>query len=387
MVADVSVGTLQKFQYGQKFQAESGGSGARKKKHGASGGDLVITLPVGTEVWEVASKRGEDDELVADLSGEGETVVAAKGGRGGQGNVRYVSSRNQEPMLAEAGEGGSGRELRLELKLLADIGIIGMPNAGKSSLLTALTGAHPKVAEYPFTTLEPALGVLSRRLEALVLVEIPGLIEGAAKGIGLGHDFLRHVERTRLLIHLVDGTAGDVQDRIRLINAELAAFDASLAETPQIAVVNKSDLPGVSETFNNARNELVQSVSTGEALCVSAATYDGLDALTDVLFRQLASLRADRSAKDVPDGNGDRVRVLRPSARTVKPVATREGDGFRVLHSRAIRVARASDLQLYEVQVQLHHLMERLGVVQALVDLGVKTGDTVYIGEAELEWS
>lgn len=389
LVADESVSTLQKFQYGQKFQADSGGNGARKKKHGASGGDLVITLPVGTEVWEVASKRGSGDELLADLSTEGDTVVAAKGGRGGQGNVKYVTSRNQEPMLAEGGEGGSARELRLELKLLADVGVIGMPNAGKSSLLTALTGAHPKVSEYPFTTLEPVLGVLSRRLEALVLVEIPGLIEGAAKGVGLGHDFLRHVERTRLLIHLVDGTAEDVQDRMRLINAELVAFDASLAETPQIAVVNKSDLPGVSETFNDVRNELAQSVSTGEALCVSAATYDGLDALADTLFRHLAILRADadQSAEDASDREARQVRVLRPSARTVQPLATREGDGFRVLHSRAIRVARASDLQLYEVQVQLHHLMERLGVVQALVDLGVKTGDTVYIGEAELEWS
>ena len=387
LVADESVNTLQKFQYGQVFRAGSGQNGSSKKRHGASADNLVVMLPAGTEVWEVASEKGGKDRLLADLSKGGDTVVAAKGGRGGQGNVRYVSPQNQEPLLAEAGGVGVYRELRLELKLLADVGIIGMPNAGKSSLLTALTGAHPKVAEYPFTTLEPALGVLSRRMDAIVLVEIPGLIEGAAEGVGLGHDFLRHIERTRLLIHLVDGAEEDIPGRMRLINAELAAFDSKLAETPQIAVVNKSDLPTVSETFKGLKRELMENVSTGEVFCISAATYDGLDALADVLFRQLDVIQAEQSAEEPTGREPGQVRVLRPSARAVKPLAAREGDGFTVLHDRAVRVANASDLQLYEVQVQFHHLLGRLGVVQALLDLGVETGDTVHIGEAELEWS
>ena len=386
LVADQSLNTLQKFQYGQRFEATDGGNGSSKKRHGANADDLVISLPVGTEVWEV-SPEGRIDELLADLSEDGDTVIAARGGSGGQGNVRYVTSRNQEPMLAEGGQVGVGRELRLELKLLADVGIIGMPNAGKSSLLTALTGAHPKVAAYPFTTLEPSLGVLKRRLDSIVLVEIPGLIEGAAEGVGLGHDFLRHVERTRLLIHLVDGAAEDVADRMRLINAELLAFNDKLAETPQIAVVNKSDLPGVSETFETMESELVGSVSTGEAICVSAATYDGLEELTDTLFRQLASLRAEQDAPESASAERSQVRVIRPRAQTSRPLASVEGPAFRVLHDRAVRVANASDLNLYEVQIQLHRLMERLGVVQALEDLGVETGDTVFIGEAELEWS
>ena len=386
-MADKSLNTLQKFQYRQRFEAGSGGAGSSKKRHGASAEDLVITLPVGTEVWQVSSEPDIEDELLADLSEDGDTVVAARGGRGGQGNVRYVTAQNQEPLLAEGGQVGIERELRLELKLLADVGIIGMPNAGKSSLLTALTGAHPKVAAYPFTTLEPSLGVLSRRFDSIVLVEIPGLIEGAAEGIGLGHDFLRHVERTRLLIHLVDGTEDDVEDRMKLINAELLAFDEKLAETPQIAVVNKSDLPEVSEYFELMKDDLADRVSTGQVFCVSAATYDGLEELSDTLFRELATLRVEQEALSGPGGDDEDVRVLRPSGQTSRPLARAEGTSFRVLHGRAVRVADASDLSVYEVQLQLHKLMDRLGVVKALEDLGVKPGDTVFIGEAELEWN
>ncbi|MFP6570102.1 MAG: GTPase ObgE [Dehalococcoidia bacterium] len=387
LIADRTLNTLKKFQYRQKFEAVAGGDGSSKKRHGATSDDLVITLPVGTEVWEVSSDPNKPEELIADLSNDGDTVVAAKGGRGGQGNVKYVTSQNQEPMLAEGGQRGVGRELRLELKLLADVGIIGMPNAGKSSLLTALTGAHPKVAEYPFTTLEPSLGVLSRRLESIVLVEIPGLIEGAAEGIGLGHDFLRHVERTRMLVHLVDGTADDIEDRMKLINAELLAFDEKLAETPQIAVINKSDLPAVSENFETLEVDLAKNVSTGEVFCVSAATYAGLENLSDALFRGLARIRADQEAMEAMRGDQSQIRVLRPSARTSRPLAELQGSGFRILHERAIRVANASDLNVYEVQIQLHSLLGRLGVVKALEELGVKSGDTVFIGEAELEWN
>jgi len=387
LVADKSLNTLQKFQYRQRFEAKSGGNGSSKKRHGASADDLVITLPVGTEVWEVISDPGVEDEFLADLSQHGDTVVAAKGGQGGQGNTKYVTAQNQEPLLAEGGQTGDGRELRLELKLLADVGIIGMPNAGKSSLLAALTGARPKVAAYSFTTLEPSLGVLSRRLDSIVLVEIPGLIKGAAEGIGLGHDFLRHVERTRLLVHLVDGTEDDVEDRMRLINAELLAFDEKLAETPQIAVINKSDRPEVSETFEGMQNDLARNVSTGEAVCVSAATYDGLEELSGILFKTLDTIRADQDAREAIKDDDSLVRVLRPEARSSRPLVVAEGSTFRVLHDRAIRVASASDLNMYEVQLQLHRLMERIGVVQALEDLGVKTGDTVFIGEAELEWS
>jgi GTP-binding protein len=387
LVADKTLNTLQKFQYRQRFDAVGGASGARKKQHGASADDVVIRIPVGTEVWEVSKNTEESDQLIADLSEDGVQVLVARGGRGGSGNVKYVTSQNQEPLLAEGGQLGIGRELRLELKLLADVGIIGMPNAGKSSLLTALTGAHPKVAAYPFTTLEPSLGVLARRLDSIVLVEIPGLIEGAAEGIGLGHDFLRHIERTRLLIHLVDGTEEGIDDRMKLINAELLAFDEKLAKTPQIAVVNKSDIAEVSEKFSDLKDELEKNVSTGEAICVSAATYDGLQDLSNTLFRHLATIKADQEAEEALRGVEDEIRVFRPSARTSRPLAAVEGDGYRVLHDRAVRIANASDLNIFEVQLQLHKLLERLGVVRALDDLGVKMGDTVFIGEAELEWS
>ncbi len=387
LVADRSLNTLQKFQLGQRFEADAGGPGSSKKRHGANSDDLVITLPVGTEVWEVSPNEKVKDELLVDLSHDGDRVIAARGGRGGKGNTRYVSAQNQEPLLAEGGEIGVERELRLELKLLADVGIIGMPNAGKSSLLTALTGAHPKIANYPFTTLEPSLGVLSKRFDSIVLVEIPGLIEGASEGIGLGHDFLRHVERTRLLIHLVDGSEENVEARMRLINDELFAFDEKLAETPQIAVVNKSDVPGVNDHFEFVKRDLADNVSTGHAFCISAATYDGLEDLTNTLFLELENLRDERTILPGADYNREEVKVLRPSGRTPRPLAKIEGDSFRVLHDRVIRIAGASDLNVYEVQLQLHKLMDGVGVVKALEDLGVKTGDTVFVGKAELEWN
>jgi GTP-binding protein len=385
--ADKTLNTLQKFQYGQRFDAGHGESGSSKKRHGASADNISISLPVGTEVWEVSQDTDEPDKLIADLSDDGVQILIARGGHGGSGNVKYVTSQNQEPLLAEGGQPGMERQLRLELKLLADVGIIGMPNAGKSSMLTALTGAHPKVAAYPFTTLEPSLGVLSRRLDSIVLVEIPGLIEGAAEGIGLGHDFLKHVERTRLLIHLVDGTEEDVEDRMKLINAELLAFDEKLANTPQIAVINKSDVSEVTERFSDLKSELEKNVSTGEAICVSAATYDGLEDLTNSLFRNLAVIKEDQEAREAMSRVEDELRVFRPSARSSRPLAVVEGDAYRILHGRAVRIANGSDLSIYEAQLQMHKLLERLGVVQALDNLGVKGGDTVSVGQAELEWN
>ncbi|MFW6174331.1 MAG: GTPase ObgE [Chloroflexota bacterium] len=382
--ADASLTTLQKFQYRQKFRAEDGAPGGNHNKHGASGEDSVIETPVGTEVWEVAqTQEGEMSRLLGDLSEHGQKLVVARGGRGGAGNVRFAGPSNQEPLLAEAGDPGEEKTLRLELKLLADVGIVGMPNAGKSSLLTALTGAHPKVAEYPFTTLEPMLGVIRRRLDALVLVEIPGLIEGASEGVGLGHEFLKHVERTRVLVHLVDGSELDVARRIRLINRELAEFDPRLASKPQIVAINKSDTPG----FDDLKDEMMHEAKTavGESApvhFVSAATYDGLDDLTEALFRAVAE-----EPDPVEPSDTEELPVIRPRPARGGPGVIREEDGYRILNERAVRVARGSDLGKWEAQVQFHRLLERLSVAEELVEQGVQPGDTVYIADYEMEWA
>ena len=245
LVADPSLNTLLKFRYRRHFIAGNGGGGARNKRHGANGDDVEVTVPVGTEVWEVPDRPGEAEAFLGDLVHPGQRLEVARGGRGGLGNAAFVSSVNREPLLAEAGETGETVKLRLNLKILADVGLVGMPNAGKSSLLTAISAARPKIADYPFTTLEPVLGIVEHGIDAFAAVDIPGLIEGASEGIGLGHEFLKHMQRTRLLVHVVDGSEGGPGERISAINHELDAFDSRLARTPQIIAVNKLDLEEV----------------------------------------------------------------------------------------------------------------------------------------------
>lgn len=391
LVADVAKNTLEEFRHRQKFQADDGTAGGGSNRYGAAAEDLVIRIPVGTEVWEVRGRTAGGQErrvFLGDLVAADQRLRVAKGGRGGRGNLRFLGPGNQEPLLAEAGEAGERRRLRLELKLLADIGIVGMPNAGKSSLLVGLSAARAKVAAYPFTTLEPLLGVVSRGLDALVLVEIPGLVEGAAEGRGLGHEFLRHVQRTRLLLHVVDGTEPDVGDRIAVIDAELAAFDAALAERPQIVVINKVDLPELADRLEAVRREVGDAAAPRtRVLTVSAATHEGLDDLRDALFAGLAAVqRAEALAAAGPD-EPEELPVLRPRPRRARAVVARENGGFRILHERALRVARGSDLERFEVQVQFHRFLEQVGVVRELENEGVKAGDTVWVGDRELEWS
>ena len=267
--------TLLQFRYKRVFQAKNGGNGASVKKHGSDGADVVVNVPVGTQVW-------RDNDLIADVTEHNQEFIVAPGGSGGYGNVKYVSSTNQYPVIAQAGERGEEVELKLELKMLADVGIIGAPNAGKSSLISYATSAAPKIADYPFTTLEPVLGVVEHRDKTIVLVDIPGLIEGAHKGIGLGHEFLRHVERTRLLIHVVDGAGEDPSATFKQINEELRMFNEDLVEKPQIVAINKCDL----EEVKVLREEIVQSLDIQdiEIYVVSAATGEGIGELIDAVL-------------------------------------------------------------------------------------------------------
>lgn len=382
-VADPSLNTLAFFRRKRVFRADRGGNGEASNRHGRNGEDVEIRVPVGTEVW--ASPKKGPEELMGDLSYAGQRLVACAGGYGGRGNARFATSTNQTPLLAEAGTPGEKRFVRLNLKLLADVGLVGMPNAGKSSLLAAISAARPKVADYPFTTVEPVLGVVERGLDAFVVVDIPGLIEGAHSGVGLGDEFLKHVQRTKILIHVVDGSEDDVPGRIESINRELEMFDPKLAERPQVIAVNKLDMEDVSVL----REEIEAQVNErfGREMprhFVSAATHEGLEDLIrsawHMLQEEQARERASRVDVDVP--------VLRPEPIDAKrPVVRALKDGsFRIVHDRAVRIAKASNMEDWSVRVQYQAYLESSGVMNALVEAGVKAGDTVKVGDQEFEW-
>ena len=286
---DRNVSTLLGFRYNRIYKASNGGSGTGRKKHGKRGTDAEFVVPLGTEVWDNRSGN-----RIADLTAHGERVLIAEGGRGGRGNARFTSSTNQYPLLAEEGDPGQELRLRLELKLLADVGIIGAPNAGKSSLLTAVSAARPKVADYPFTTLEPVLGVVEYENDGFVMVDIPGLIEGAHAGAGLGDEFLRHIERTRVLVHVIDGNGPDpVEDYVR-IRDELRQFDEKLTTKPEIVAFNKLDIPGVDDAYELCKDEL--EVSAESVRSISAAGRLGLD---ELLYEVAGALSVVRERAEV----------------------------------------------------------------------------------------
>ena len=372
--ADVNLNTLSGFRYNRTFSAGHGGSGAGARKHGKRGNNLVVAVPVGTQVW----VEGAEARLAADVASEGQRVLVAQGGRGGRGNTHCVTSRNRFPRLAEAGEPGERVRLRLELKLLADVGIVGVPNAGKSSLLAASTRARPRVADYPFTTLEPALGVVERRRESFVLVDIPGIIDGAHTGAGLGHEFLRHVERTRVLVHLVDGSLDEAVDQWRLVNDELRLFDERLSDKPQLLAVNKLDLPETRERLSGFVQEFGELGV--EVWPVSAATGEGVDELMDGALRALAEERPQARDED------DDIPVLRPQPRRPVVRVHREGDDFVVEAPTAVRIAQVLNQDDWHARTQFYAYLSRIGAIRALEAAGVATGDTVRIGKLEWEW-
>ena len=398
LVADPALNTLLKFRWRRHFIAKNGGNGARNRRQGANGEDVDVTVPVGTEVWRSPENPGENETFLGDLVQPGQRIEVAKGGRGGLGNAAFVTSVNREPLLAESGQVGETVRLRLNLKILADVGLVGMPNAGKSSLLTAISAARPKIADYPFTTLEPVLGIVEHGIDAFAAVDIPGLIEGASDGIGLGHEFLKHMQRTRLLVHIVDGSEDDPADRIRAINRELAAFDTRLAQTPQIVVVNKLDLDEVALLQDEIADE-VRSASGDDASIyfISAATRQGIGELVAAVAYRLAEIR-ERDAVDATLQHefnhpvdydpleDDNLPVHQPDMRETRMVArTRSGD-LRIVYDRAVRLAQGSNLDNWDALVQYHERLERMNVTAALRRAGAKDGDVILVGDWEFEW-
>ena len=384
LIADPEINTLTKFHWQPHFIAKNGGKGDGHHRNGPKGNTVEVTVPVGTEVW--VWEDGEDKELIGDLSTPGQRMIVAEGGRGGWGNAHFVSATHQEPLLAEAGQDGEIRRVRLNLKLLADVGLVGMPNAGKSSILTAISAARPKVADYPFTTLEPVLGVVEYGPRAFVAVDIPGLIEGAHSGIGLGDEFLKHVQRTRVLVHVVDGSEDDVPGRIKAINDEIVKFDPEMAKKPQILAINKLDLDEVSVLID----EIKESLKTvdglhSETFFVSAATYDGLEELKTAMFHLLQS-SYEANPVVIPE-SVEEIPVLRPVVRKSTDVVVVEPEGqLRIVHQKAVRLARGSNLGLHEARLQFHRRLDQLKVTKALRDAGMEDGDTVLIGDWEFDW-
>jgi len=375
---DRNKNTLLSFRYKKVFVAGNGTNGSSANKHGKDGKDVILEVPVGTLI---STTNGSE---IADITTHDQKIVIAKGGRGGVGNSKFKSSTSQYPVLAESGDVGEEKEVVLQLKLLADVGIIGAPNAGKSSLISILTSARPKIGSYPFTTLEPVLGVSEHRGEEVVFVDIPGLIEGAHEGVGLGHEFLAHIERTKVLIHLVDASTENPVEVFKAINEELKKFDESLIKKQQVVVLNKVD---TDEVRNMSKVKLRQiGEETGSVYFISAVTGEGLEAMQDEVLRVLSE--ETPSSDDVMEGilMDEKIPVIRPEPEDPPVAIERDADVF-IVHSRSVeRVAKRIDYDDWLARMQLYRYMIRKGVVRALEGAGINSGDTVRVGDLEWEW-
>lgn len=381
---DPQINTLLRFQYERHFLAERGGNGARARKHGRDGKDLIVRVPPGTVIHTTI----DGEAFSIDLTISGQRLLAARGGKGGLGNTHFATSTHQVPRIAELGAPGAEYELNLELKLIADAGLIGFPNAGKSTLLSMISAARPKIAAYPFTTLSPNLGVVEVGDQTFVVADIPGLIEGAHAGVGLGHDFLRHIERTRILVHVVDaaGTEGrDPFEDVQKINQELELYQPELAQRPQILVLNKIDVPEARDRLPELQRQL--NLSRDMIYPISAATGEGLSAL----LQRIAELLREHPEASMMEARRERsdevlhwpIEVRDPNAFTITP----EGQGFRVRGGKIEQTVSMLNFAQEESLDRLQRILDRSGISAALRKAGVQEGDPVFIEKAELEWS
>ena len=373
LVANPHLNTLIGFKRRVHFKAQRGAHGRGKGQKGRQGDDVYVEVPPGTVV-----RDAETGEFIADLMEEGQKVLVAQGGQGGRGNAAFATSTNQAPRIAERGAPGQERWLYLELKLIADVGIVGMPNAGKSTLLSVVSAARPKIAAYPFTTLEPNLGVVALGdYTSFVMADIPGLIEGAHAGAGLGHEFLRHIERTRMIIHLLDGTSAVPLGDYQSINEELALFDPELARKPQLVVLNKMDLPQAQALWPSVKKAM--KARGQKALSISAVTGEGVKEMLRSVAEMLASLPKEEPATA-------EVKVFRPVEEERALTIAWEDDAWRVRGAEVERVAAMTNWDLDEAVQRFQRIAEAMGLKAALREAGVQPGDTVRIGEIELEW-
>jgi GTPase len=369
--------TLAAFRFQKRLAAESGKSGGKRRKRGKSGSDLIIEVPVGTIVTD------EGGDVVADLAQDQQQAIIAVGGRGGFGNAHFVSSTRQAPRLAEKGESGEERELSLELKMIADIGLVGLPNAGKSTLLSVISNARPEIANYPFTTITPNLGVVDiDNKTSLLFADIPGLIEGASEGKGLGDEFLRHVERTQVLLHLIDAYQENVSSAYKTIQGELKAYRVDLSKRPQIVALTKID--GLDNDIVKAQlDALKKAVPKNTPLfAISSQSHENIDKLLFAVKKKVVAMRSkvakeEKAASELPvitlkSDDGWRI--------------TRTEEGFRVSGKKIERFAERTDFTNYHAVERLRDIMRKMGITHELIRKGVDAGDNIFIGENKIEY-
>jgi GTP-binding protein len=368
-IADSRYTSLLDVKYHAHWKAESGVHGSGKDCHGRNGVDLDVHVPLGTVIRKMA-----DGVVVADLTEEGQTFVAARGGRGGRGNARFASSTERAPKFAEKGEPGEDAEYLLELKVIAEVGLVGLPNAGKSTFLAAVSAARPKIAPYPFTTLSPNLGVASLSdFRTLTIADIPGIIEGAAQGKGLGHDFLRHIERTKVLLFLIDLGDDDPAESLRILESELSQHSAVFADRPHVFALNKADIPE-----NRARFDVVKGHFDRPWL-ISGATGEGVPALLEHLWSLVDRIRTEERSLSQP---APETEYVYEAPYRITPVP----DGFRVEGKTVLRAVRMTNFDNEEAVRHLHKRLKKMGILKALKRMGAEDGQTIYIGNEELEY-
>lgn len=370
-IADENVNTLVGFRYKQELKAQDGQAGAKQKKHGYSGEDLLVKVPVGTLVL-------NEGQTVADLTENGQRAIVARGGDGGFGNAHFISSTRQAPKVAELGEKGESFELKLELKLLADVGLVGLPNAGKSTFLSVVTNAKPEIGDYAFTTLTPNLGVADIDDTSLLLADIPGLIEGASEGKGLGDAFLRHVERTAVLLHLIDAYSNDVAVDYQTIMKELEAYSPELASRPQIVALTKVE--GLDEDLVTMQKEVLQSVITAETplFAISSSAHTNLTPLLRELRLQVETARQVVEMEEVETGRP--VIELDEEAKEDAWRVTKEDGRFTITGRKIEKFAARTNFDSAPGLQRLRDIMKKMGIMHHLIRNGLKPGDTIVIG-------
>ena len=375
--ADATITNLRAFKQKRFYRAGTGEAGRSKRQHGKGGEKLVLSVPIGTLLLSKTEIGG--NTLLDDLEHAGQQAVVAKGGEGGLGNMHFASSTNQTPKVAQKGSTGEEKAIILEMRLIADVGIIGYPNVGKSTLLTAASAARPKIADYPFTTREPILGVVEVEKQSIVLAEIPGLIDGAHLGRGLGHDFLQHSMRTKTIIHLIDGSSESPVEDMTRINTELILFDSVLAHKPQLVAINKIDLPQVRQQVTRIKDAF-STVGTA-VFFISAATGEGIGEL----MQETGRLLQTTSSRHVTDMKVVK-KIFRPQPQSAGAHVRKEGDTFVVEVPGLERIVTRMDMTSREAQQHLRQHLARSGASKRLEKAGIKPGDRVRCGDLEWEW-
>lgn len=382
---DEGLRTLMDFRYQRHYKAPKGERGQTKNRHGANAEDMVVRVPPGTLLIDDDTK-----EIIADMTRHGQEVVVAKGGRGGRGNSRFATASNPAPDIAEKGEEGQERYIILELKVMADVGLVGFPSVGKSTLLSMVSAAQPKIGAYHFTTLTPNLGVVDvGDGRSFVMADLPGLIEGAHEGVGLGHEFLRHIERTRVIVHIVDmsGSEGrDPYDDWLKINEELKLYNTKLEQRPQLVVANKMDIPEAEEHLREFRTKLEESHGIVQVLPISAASRQGVQELVYKIADMLDTLPQEQ--EEEPEKVEERVVYTFAKKKDPAEFTVRKDNEVFVVESESIeKTMKRMNLNSYDAAMKFARMLRLMGVDQALRDRGIEEGQTVRIGDFEFEFT